>query len=263
MRGLAGKIDVFMELMGMWLTYLLVFLFGITVGSFLTVCIDRIPAGESVISPPSRCAACGHRLGVLDLAPVLNYLYLGGRCRFCGASFAAWYPVVELLTGVLFVLVWARFGWSWAAPAGWVFVSVLVVITATDLRHGIIPNKVIIAGLALGLPLVALQSWADLKAGLIAFLAAGLFMLALAVVSRGGMGGGDIKLAALMGLFLGPPGVALALFLAFMAGGVVAALLLVTGVKKRKDPIPFGPFLAVGGLATLLWGQNLLNHWYF
>lgn len=193
--------------------------------------------------------------------PVASYLYLWGRCRTCGAGFSAWYPLVELSAGLLFVLVWAQLGWSWATPAAWVFVAVLVAVTATDLQHGLIPDRVVLAGLVLGLPLVALQSWAALKGGVLAFLAAGLFMLALAVVSRGGMGGGDIKLAALMGLFLGPPGVALALFLAFMAGGVVAALLLITGAKKRKDPIPFGPFLAAGGVVALLWGGAFTSWW--
>lgn len=245
----------------MWVSYLLVFLIGIAVGSFLNVCIDRIPAGESVVSPPSRCAACGRRLGAVELIPVLSYFYLRGRCRSCGMPFSGLYPLIELLTGLLFVFVRWRFGWSWAALAAGVIAAILIVITVTDLRHGIIPDKVLIAGLILGLPLTALQSWDSLKGGVFAFFAAGLFMLALAVISRGGMGGGDVKLAALMGLYLGPWGVAGALFTAFLAGGATAALLLLTGRKERKDPIPFGPFLAAGGLAALFWGDVPVD-WY-
>lgn len=240
----------------LWL-YLLVFLFGVVVGSFLNVCIHRIPKGESVIFPGSRCPACGHTLSGPELVPVLSYFYLRGRCRSCGAPFSWQYPFVELVTGLLFVGAWIKLGLSWSTPAAWAFISVLVITTATDLRHGIIPDKVLIAGLVPGLLLTALQSRDALKAGVLAFFAAGLFMLALAVLSRGGMGGGDIKLAALMGFFLGPAGVAVALFIAFLVGGVAAAALLLTGAKGRKDPIPFGPFLAFGGLAALF-GADLL-----
>lgn len=245
----------------MFLQYLLAFLIGITAGSFLNVCIYRIPAGKSVVFPASHCVSCGKKLGVMELVPVLSYFYLQGRCRSCGAPFSWQYPLIELITGLLFVLTWMQFGNSWATPAGWVFVSILVVVTVTDLRHGIIPNKVIIAGFVMGLPLIAFQSWEALKLGAVACLAAGIFMLALAEISRGGMGGGDVKLSALMGLFLGPSGVVIALFLAFLAGGLAGAVLLITGVKKRKDPIPFGPFLAAGGLAALLWGERLVG-WY-
>lgn len=246
----------------MFVQYLLVFLLGITVGSFLNVCICRIPAGKSVVFPPSQCASCGKRLGVMELVPVLSYFYLRGRCRSCGVPISWHYPLVELITGLLFVMTWLRFGWSWETIAGWVIVSILIVVTVTDLRHGIIPNKVIIAGFVMGMPLTAFQSWEALKLGGLAFLGAGLFMLAVAEISRGGMGGGDVKLSALMGLFLGPSGVVIALFLAFLAGGLVGAMLLITGVKKRKDPIPFGPFLAAGGLVALLWAERVAG-WYW
>jgi leader peptidase (prepilin peptidase)/N-methyltransferase len=244
-----------------WIETLFAFILGACAGSFLNVCIWRIPAGKSVVSPPSHCPACKARLGFLDLVPVLSYVYLRGRCRRCGAPFSSQYALVELGTGVLFALVWTQFGLSWATPAGWVLVSVLVTAAVIDIHHQIIPNRVLLAGFVLGLPLAALQSWTSLTMGLLAFLAAGLFLLAVAVVSRGGMGGGDVKLAALMGLYLGPAGVAAALFLAFLTGGAAAIALLATGRKTRKDPVPFGPYLALGGVAALLWGGELVG-WY-
>lgn len=240
----------------------LLFFLGICVGSFVNVCIYRIPQGKSVVSPASHCPACLHRLGLLELIPVFSYLYLCGRCRWCGSRFSMQYPLVELITGLLFVLVWRRFELSWSTLAGWVLVSILVMVTFIDINYKIIPNRIIVTGLLLGFPVIVLQSLGALQSGVTGFLAAGTFMLLVAVVSRGGMGGGDIKLAALMGLYLGVKGVGLALFLAFLAGGVVSMILLATGLKGRKDAIPFGPYLAMGGVLSLLWGSDLVD-WYF
>ena len=245
----------------MVLEMLLVFTLGASVGSFLNVCIYRIPAGQSVVSPPSHCFACGEKLGLVDLVPILSYFYLRAKCRRCGEPFSGQYPLVEFITGVLFALVLLRFGVAWETLAGWVFLSVLVAVTVIDIHHRIIPDKIVIVGVVLGLPLVALQSWPTLWSGLAGFVAAGLFLLAIAVVSRGGMGGGDIKLAALMGLYLGLQNVAVALFLAFLVGGVFGIFLLVTGLKGRKDAVPFGPYLALGGIAALFWGSQLVK-WY-
>lgn len=240
---------------------LAVFLLGSIVGSFLNVCIYRLPAGRSVISPPSQCLSCGARLGFADLVPVFSFVYLRGRCRHCGSGFSGQYPLVETGAGLFFVLAWLNFGVTWATPAAWVLISVLLVAAVVDIRHRIIPDRLILAGLVLGLPLVALQSWTALLWGAAGFLGAGLLMLSIAVISRGGMGGGDIKLAALMGLFLGPAGVALALFLSFLVGGAAGGFLLVTRRKGRKDPVPFGPYLALGGVTALLCGDRLIN-WY-
>jgi leader peptidase (prepilin peptidase)/N-methyltransferase len=240
---------------------LLVFILGICVGSFLNVCIFRIPAGKSVMFPSSYCYSCGHKLGLLDLVPVLNYFYLRRKCRWCGAAFTWQYPLIEFITGLMFLLIWHRYGYSWETLTGWVFISILIIVTVIDLKHLIIPDKVTLTGLVLGLPLIALQSWASLKMGIVALLAASFLFWTIVVVSRGGMGGGDVKLAALMGLYLGPVNVSIALFLAFLAGGIVAIVLLVTKLKSRKDVIPFGPYLALGSLIAFLWGSNIW-HWY-
>lgn len=244
----------------MYITILFIFLLGACVGSFLNVCIYRLPARESIVFPSSHCFSCGKKLGLIDLVPIFNYIYLRGKCRHCGASFSIQYPLIELITALIFVLVWLQFGFTWETFAGWVLVSILIAITVTDIQHQIIPNKYIIVGLILGLPLVALQSLKTLQWGLIAFLVAGFFMLAIALVSRGGMGGGDIKLAALMGLYLGKA-VVVALFCSFLVGGLVGIFLLLTGKKGRKDAVPFGPYLALGGIAALFYGNQIIN-WY-
>ncbi|ADI01960.1 prepilin peptidase [Syntrophothermus lipocalidus] len=242
-------------------TGLLVFLLGLSVGSFLNVCIERLPKGESVISPPSHCAACGHRLGLLDLIPVLSYFYLKGRCRYCQTSFSLQYPMVEMITGLLFAGAWARFGYSWNVLLAWVLVSCLTVITVADLKHMVIPDEVIIFALVTGGILLYLDSWARLKWGLASGLGAANFLALVILVSRGGMGWGDVKLAGVLGLFLGVGGTLVGLFVAFVAGALVGLSLVVAGRKGAKDLIPFGPFLSLGGLVAFFWGQEIVD-WY-
>lgn len=214
-----------------------------------------------MVFPPSRCMECGKRLLARDLVPVLSFFLLRGRCRYCHAQISWQYPLVELATGILFVLVWFSTGYSWATLGGWIFAAVMVAVTVTDLKHMIIPDQILLAGALLGLPFLLLQSWQGTLWGIAAGLAAGGFMLAIAVVSRGGMGGGDIKLAAFMGLFLGPRIAGLALFLAFLIGGLAGIILLVSGKKGRKDAVPFGPYLALGGVLAMLRGIDIIN-WY-
>ncbi len=239
-----------------------VFILGACLGSFLNVFIYRIPAGMSLVLPPSQCMHCGSRLQPRDLIPIVSFILLRGHCRYCQARIPWHYPLVEAATGTLFTLVWLTYGYSWATPAGWVFAVVLVGAAATDLIHLIIPNEILVTGILAGVPFLLLDSFQGTLWGLLAGLAAGGFMLAIAVVSRGGMGGGDIKLAAFMGLFLGPKLIGLALFLAFLLGGVVSIVLILSGKKGRKELIPFGPYLALGGIMALLKGEHIIN-WYF
>lgn len=250
----------------MLLYYAAVVILGLMVGSFLNVCIYRIPEGISIIYPPSRCSTCGHRLGPIDLVPVLSYVSLRGRCRYCGGSVSIQYPVVEFVTGLLFMLVAVKLGISWAALAGMVFTGVLIVATVIDLQHQIIPNRIVLFGIIVGIPLMALQSWEVLKSGLIAGLGAGLFLLLVAIVGewvfkKEAMGGGDIKLVAMMGLFLGIRLIVIGLFMAFLAGGLIGGILMIIGKKGGRDLIPFGPYLALGGYLALLWG-NQIAAWY-
>lgn len=240
---------------------LVVFVLGAYAGSFLNVAIQRVPERITLFPPPSTCDQCGSRLQMADRVPLLSFLVLSGRCRSCEGRRSWQYPLVELLTAILFVLVWMTYGFSWATLAGWIFATVMVAITIVDIRHMIIPNEVLAAGACLGLPFLAMESLSKTAWGLVAGLSLGAAMLLIAWLSKGGMGGGDIKLAALIGLFLGPRLAALAIFMAFLVGGVVGAFLLVSKIKGRKDAIPFGPYLALGGLLALLQGTNIIN-WY-
>lgn len=238
-----------------------VFIIGACVGSFLNVCIYRIPEGKSVVTGSSHCYACGHQLNFIDMLPVLNYFILKGRCRYCGTNFSLQYPLVEFITGFMYLAAYLKFYNNWTTLLLWVFFSLLIVVTIIDLYHRIIPEGILLTGIVLGLPLAGLQSVDKLISGLIGLLVAGIIMLIIAIISKGGMGGGDIKLSTVMGLYLGWQGVLLALFLAFLIGGIIGIFLLLTGRKGRKGAVPFGPYLALGGLLAVMWGQELLA-WY-
>ncbi len=239
----------------------LVIVFGLVIGSFLNVCIYRLPRGESIAAEPSHCPRCGHRLGPRDLVPVLSFLWLRGRCRYCGGRISPRYAVIELLTALLFMVVWLRFGWSAAFIKYSLLSALLLVVAAIDLEHQLIPNRLVLIALAWGLVWQTLQpelTWPTALAG--TALGGGVLFL-LALVSRGGMGGGDIKLMVVLGFILGPAPTILALFAAFLTGSVVGVGLLAAGKVRRRDPVPFGPFLVLGTYAAVLYGQEIIG-WY-
>lgn len=254
------------------LLILIIFLLGLAVGSFLNVCIYRLPAGESVVSPPSHCRACGVRLGPADLIPVLSYILRRGRCRSCGAPFSARYALVELATGALFVWCFFVSGLGPSLIKALILTSFLVVITLIDFDHQLIYDKVLIwlagAGVAINLSFAYTPLWGSsitLPVGLLDMLLGGLvgggLLLAIAIVTRGGMGGGDVKFAAALGLWFGWQQTLLTLFLSFLAGGLGGGALLLLRLRKRKDLIPFGPFIAAGAFAALLYGPDIIA-WY-
>ncbi len=243
----------------MYIAQVIVFIIGACIGSFLNVCIYRLPLGQSVVYNPSHCPGCGRRLGVLDLIPLLSYVLLKGRCRYCGEKISARYPLVELVTALLFVAAYQYWGWQWQTVSMWVFFAVLITASVIDYQHKIIPDEIIIVGCVLGIPLVFL--FGKLIDGLISFLVAGLFFLFIAVGSKGGMGGGDIKLSALMGLFLGSPGIFVALFSSFLFGGLSGIILMALRRKGMKDALPFGPFMAIGGVMAAFYTDPIIK-WY-
>lgn len=238
----------------------MVFLAGACAGSFLNVVICRLPRGKSVVFPPSHCPSCLHKLGLIDLLPVVSFIALKGKCRYCGCRISPQYSVVELVTGVLLVLVWLQYGFTWAFLRCAILLSLLVAAAVIDLQHKIIPDKLNLAGLLLGVPFLLISREAFFS-GAAGFLAGGGLLLLIAVVSKGGMGGGDIKLAAVMGLYLGWKYLLLALFLAFVAGGAVGILMILLRLKGRKDAVPFGPCLALGAVAAVLAGGKIIP-WY-
>ena len=240
---------------------------GAAVGSFLNVVADRLPNQASILSPPSHCGACDRRLGPADMVPVLSYLALRGRCRSCGAAIGQRVLWTELGTGLLFAL--AAWRTTPTELGGWTrllltstSLAVLVVTTVTDLEHGLILNRISHPAIVLGVIGALLTGWPDmlryLGAGL---LGAGIIVLIIILVP-GGMGWGDVYLTGFVGLVTGLPGLLFALFIAFVSGGLVAGALLVSGRRRRDDKMPLGPFLALGGGVTLLYGEEMLRAFY-
>jgi leader peptidase (prepilin peptidase)/N-methyltransferase len=239
---------------------------GGIVGSFLNVCAARLPNGKSLWMPGSACPACAHPIRWHDNVPVLSFFVLRGRCRDCRAPIAWRYPVVEVGTALLFALAYRHLGLGGELALALVFLSALMVITVIDLEHQLIPDRItlpVIGAGFLGSAAIGRLSWLD---SLLGILVGGGIIYAIIQGSRWvmgveGMGGGDITLAAMVGAFLGWKLLLLGLFLAVLVGAAVAVALLATGRKGGKDPIPFGPFLALGGAVSLFWGKEILQ-WY-
>ncbi len=234
---------------------------GLSIGSFLNVCIYRLPHNRSIVDPPSHCEHCGARLKAVDLIPLFSYLWLHGRCRYCKAKITARYLCIEILTAALFIWCYQIFDGFFFSLKAFLFIAFLIVITFIDIDHQLILDKVLIWLAGTG---VVINLWigtvgiADI---LIAVLFGGGVMLLIAVASQGGMGDGDIKFAAALGLWLGWKLTLLALFLAFIFGGVVGIIVLLLKKKGRKDFIPFGPFLALGAFISMLYGNSIIV-WY-
>ncbi len=244
-------------------------LLGMTIASFLNVCIDRLPANQSLVFPPSHCAACNRRLAIKDLIPVFSYLWLRGRCRYCGAAIPKRILWVEISTAALFGLACWQYNLSIELAVALFYRCIFMVLMVIDWEKGLILNKIVFPAIVAAIVISAAFSLFLPDIEIVPFIgraaAGGGIMLALflliVIVSRGGMGWADVKLAALIGLVTGFPLVFVALLIGVILGGVVAVLLLVFKIKKRKEAIPFGPFLAIATIVTLLWGNSILS-WY-
>jgi leader peptidase (prepilin peptidase)/N-methyltransferase len=235
--------------------------FGLIIGSFLNVVAWRLPRGESLVRPRSKCPGCGTQVKPYDNLPVVSWLVLRGRCRGCGERISARYPVVEALTAVLYVLVVAvKWGDVLQMTLGLVLVTFLVPIAAIDLDHKIIPNKLTGPAAVLAIALVAVLDTRHLPEYLIAGVGALLFFYLPALIHNKGMGMGDVKLAAVVGLYLGRA-VAPALFIALILGVVVGAgVIAAKGVSEgRRTKVPFGPFLAAGALIAFFVGDGIVD----
>jgi leader peptidase (prepilin peptidase) / N-methyltransferase len=238
------------------------FLGGAVTGSFLSVVAHRVPRGESIVGPRSRCASCGTQIAAYDNIPIVSWLFLRGRCRHCGARISIRYPLIEVGTGVLFAVTALVFrGDPAQLLLGLVFVATLAAITLTDFELRLIPNRVLIVSAVAGVALAAGLDPSSLPERAVAALAAGGLLFAVALAYPGGMGMGDVKLAAVMGLYLGRA-VAPALLIGFAAGSLFGLALIVRhGAGARKQAVPFGPFLALGGVVGLLAGEQIVT-WY-
>ncbi len=245
---------------------LIAFVTGAVLGSFLNVCIRRVPAGESVVYPPSHCPGCGARIRSRDNVPHVSYALLRGRCRSCRAAISLRYPLVEALTGVVFVILLSRFGLSSAFVINAAFFAALIVVSFIDLDHQIIPDVISLPGIAIGLALSVCGQGPRLVDSLVGVLIGGGILYGVAVgyhalTGREGMGGGDIKLLAMIGAFLGWQGVLVTLIVGSFAGAAVGSALIVIQKTGARVPIPFGPFLALGAVCALLFGDQVIA-WY-
>jgi leader peptidase (prepilin peptidase)/N-methyltransferase len=249
--------------------YVIFVLLGMIVASFLNVCADRLPAGQSLVYPPSHCPACSRRLAAGDLIPIFSYLWLRGRCRYCGAPIPRRVLWVEIATAALFGLAYWQYHLSVGLPITLFYISLFMVILVIDFEHGLILNRIVYPAMAVALllsvfftiflPHVSIVPHI-IKAAIGGGIGLVVFFL-IVVLSRGGMGFGDVKLAALIGLAIGYPLIIVALLMGVILGGLAAVILLGLKIKRRKEAMPFGPFLAVAAIVTLLWGNQIFN-WY-
>ncbi|MEF7564672.1 prepilin peptidase [Bacillus infantis] len=243
------------------MVYLLTFSYGLLLGSFYNVVGLRIPLKQSIVKPRSHCPYCQHTLRPYELIPVVSYLLQGGKCRRCKAPVSFLYPAVELATGLLFVLAPLLMGWTMELIIAWTLISVMIIVFVSDIKYMIIPDKVLLVFAVIFLLeriFLPLSPWWDSLLGA----AAGFFLLLfIAVISKGGMGGGDIKLFAVIGLALGTKLVLLTFFFATLFGAVFGIVGMLIGKVEKGKPIPFGPYIALGSLTAYFFGQRILD-WY-
>jgi len=252
-------------------------LFGSAIGSFLNVCIDRLPLGKSLLYPPSHCDACQHPLSPKDLIPVFSYLWLRRRCRYCQASIPRRPFWVEVGSGLLFAFIYWHYGLSVEFAVIAFYGSLFIVLGVIDLEHKLILNKIVYPAAAVALIIDvflpppgifdAYLPWLlgivnGVIGGAIGFVFLAItYLVSLRIYKQEGMGWGDVKMAALIGLVTGPLLVLFTLAMGAILGALVGVILLLLKIKKRKETIPFGPFLSLATMATLLWGSDILN-WY-
>lgn len=239
----------------------LFFIYGLVFGSFFNVVGLRVPKGESIVRPPSHCTVCDRNLTFKDLVPVFSYVFLKGKCRGCGTKIHWVYPVMELATGLLFAFSYYQLGFALELVVALLFISLLVIITVSDIAYMLIPDKILLFFL---IPLIVLRVfeplspwWDSIVGAVVGF---GVLFL-IAIVSKGGMGGGDIKLFFVIGLVLGWVPTLLTLFLASIIGTVIGVISLRRTKQGRKTPIPFGPSIAIAAIIAYFYGESLVD-WY-
>lgn len=245
---------------------ILLYILGLIVGSFSNVCIYRIPRNESIIYPASHCPKCSTTILAKDNIPLLSYILLKGRCRNCGSRISIKYPVVEFLTGLIYVIIYLIYGFSIQFLIYLILLSVLTIITFIDLNEKIVPDVITLPGIVIGLILsffVPYISFINSALGVV--IGGGIILIialaGFAIFKKEAMGGGDIKLAAMIGAFLGWRYIIISLFLGFFLGALTGIILILSKTKKREDAIPFGPFIVLGSIITLLWGGKIIT-WY-
>lgn len=240
---------------------ILVFLYGIIIGSFLNVCIYRIPREESIIFKSSHCTNCDYKLRVIDLFPVFSYMILGGKCRNCKEKISIKYPIIELLNGIMYVVLFINFGFSMVFIKYCFFTSLMIVIGVIDFETTFVYRVVTVVGFIAGIFFTIIQSINNkniILDSMVGFVVSTIILLLIVIITKG-MGEGDIEIAAICGMFLGIKGVFVTLFLSFVICGIVSSVILLLKLKDKKDVIAFGPYLAVAGMISMIYGGNLID----
>jgi leader peptidase (prepilin peptidase)/N-methyltransferase len=238
---------------------IIVTLLGLCIGSFINVVIYRLPRNESIVTGRSHCTLCGKEIAWYDLFPLVSYLLLGGRCRNCGAPISWRYPLVESMTAGLFLALYLHFGPTLTMVKYLFLAALLVAVSFIDLERFIIPNSLVLSGVIFGVGIIFFVHDISFWSALLGAASCSGLLLLVSLISRGGMGLGDIKLALVTGLFLGWPLGLAGLMIGVCLGGLLGIILLASKIKGRKDPVPFGPFIALGTLIAVPWGAQILH----
>ena len=244
----------------------IIFILGLIIGSFSNVCIYRIPKNESIIFPASHCPNCHNPIKTIDNIPILSYFLLKGKCRKCGEKISIRYPIVEFLTGAIYILIFLNYGRSYQSLIYALLSSALIIISFIDLDEQIIPDEISLPGIVIGFALSFMVPYISYLNSLLGIIIGGgiIFLIALAglaIFKKEAMGGGDVKLSAMIGAFIGWKYIIISLFIGFFIGAVAGILLILLKIRSRDDLVPFGPFIVLGSLITILWGENILS-WY-
>ncbi|KGM94539.1 peptidase A24 [Clostridium novyi A str. 4552] len=238
------------------------FILGTIIGSFLNVCICRIPAGESIVYPPSHCSNCKNNIKPYDLIPIISYVILKGQCRYCNEKISIKSPLMELFTGIMFLGLYLKFGITLELIKYLILFSFLIVIGGIDCNTTDVYFSTTSAGIGIGALFLAANWYFKLpiKTYFIGAIIGGIFILLIAVLT-GGMGFGDVEICILSGIYIGTKLTILMLFLSFILGGAVGAILIISKKKSRKDYIPFGPYISIATMISVLFGEKIIN-WY-
>ncbi len=244
----------------------LIFILGLIVGSFSNVCIYRIPRNESIVYPASHCPKCRSNISPKDNIPLLSFILLKGRCRNCKSKISIQYPIVELLTGLIYLIIYLIFGLSIQTLIYIILSSALIIIAFIDLNEQIVPDVISLPGIVVGFIISFFAPYILFINSALGVLIGGgiILIIGLAgsvIFKKEAMGGGDVKLAAMIGAFLGWRYIIISLFLGFFLGALAGIILIMSKIKSREDAIPFGPFIVLGSFITLLWGEKIIS-WY-
>lgn len=238
------------------------FIIGSIIGSFINVVIYRLPKSKSIVNPPSACPSCGNRLKWFDMIPILSYIFLKGRCRYCRAKISIIYPIVEILTALTFMFVYVKFGFSLYALKFIIFLTLIIAVSFIDLREGVVPDAIVIPGCGVAILFSLFEGKQIFLQSLLGLTFLGIIFLIIIILSRGGMGEGDITLGAMIGAFVGFKFSIVVFVLSFILGAIFGVIAILFLKKKGKDAIPFGPYLGIASFIVVFFGSKFIDLYY-